>query len=59
MDNDFAFLSFVALVIDGKLEEGEKCKHKCWVRPWIGRRDKCLSLTCNKRVQSIFACRGV
>ena len=48
MDDAFAFLSFIALVINddnliGELEEGEKRKHKCWVRPWIGRRNKCDS----------------
>ena len=46
MDDDFVFLSFVALVVDddelfGELEEEEKRTHKCWVRSWIGRRDKC------------------
>ena len=39
MDDDFAFLSFVALVVDddelfSELEEEDKRTHKCWVPPW-------------------------
>ena len=59
MDDDLAFLTFIALVVDddevmGELEKDDRRRHQCWVRPWIARRTKCdTAFTLLRELQAV------